>query len=113
MRIHGAGLRAWVVQRLTAMFMAGFILAAIILLLATPPGSYTAWREWIAHPVLSLASALFFASLLMHAWVGMRDVIMDYISSTGIRFCLLVVVGGFLFAMAMWVLRVLFVSSVI
>lgn len=113
MRIHGHGLRAWIVQRLTALFMTGFILLAIISLLAAPPSSYIAWREWIAHPVLSLASALFFASLLMHAWVGVRDVIMDYIHSAGLRFMLLVVVGGFLFAMGVWIARVIFVSSVI
>ena len=31
---------------------------------------------------------LFFAALLYHAWVGMRDILMDYVKPTGIRLAL-------------------------
>ena len=31
---------------------------------------------------------LFFMALLYHAWVGMRDILMDYIRATGLRLAL-------------------------
>jgi hypothetical protein len=47
-----------------------------------PPDSFRSWRGWIASPCVSLTTGAFFCALLAHAWVGVRDVIMDYLATT-------------------------------
>ena len=32
---------------------------------------------------MKLATFLFLVSLFLHAWIGMRDILMDYIKPTG------------------------------
>ena len=54
--MHGAtGLRAWVVQRLSAIYMAVFILLMLGLFLISPPADYTAWRELMGQTAVSVA----------------------------------------------------------
>jgi len=55
--------------------------------------------------------ALFFAALLLHAWVGVRDVIIDYVRPFYLRFSLLMVVGGALLATLLWALRIIFMAT--
>jgi succinate dehydrogenase / fumarate reductase, membrane anchor subunit len=50
---------------------------------------------------------MFFAALLYHAWVGMRDIIMDYVKPTGIRLLLQVGVGLMLIFYLVWAASIL------
>ena len=45
-------------------------------------------RELFAHAGFKLASFLFMVALLYHAWIGMRDILMDYIKPAGMRLLL-------------------------
>jgi succinate dehydrogenase / fumarate reductase membrane anchor subunit len=40
---------------------------------------YALWTDLFAHDGFRLASFLFMVSLLYHAWIGARDILMDYI----------------------------------
>jgi succinate dehydrogenase / fumarate reductase, membrane anchor subunit len=44
----------------------------------------------------------FMAALLYHAWVGMRDIVMDYVKPTGIRLTMQAVIGGALLFQLIW-----------
>jgi succinate dehydrogenase / fumarate reductase membrane anchor subunit len=101
------GLRAWILQRLSAVYMTAYLLFFIFHVSANPPHSYTGWHGWMAGPLVSLATALFFIAILVHAWVGVRDVIMDYVKPPGLRFSLLSLIGIVLLACGLWVLRIL------
>lgn len=106
------GLRAWALQRVSALYLLGFVLYMGWRLLVHPPADYQAWRQWVARPGPSLALAVFFLSLLVHAWVGVRDVVMDYIGSLPLRIGLLIaLVFGLVFS-GVWVARILFSVSV-
>lgn len=72
MRRAVSGLRAWLVQRVTAVYM----LLSLIFLLDRPT-SYLAWHTWIVNPVVSIPAFVFCATLLTHMWVGLRDVILN------------------------------------
>jgi len=61
------GSRAWLVQRISAVYMLFFILYLLAHLIADPPASYLAWRGWILSPVVSLVAFVFFSALLTHA----------------------------------------------
>jgi succinate dehydrogenase / fumarate reductase membrane anchor subunit len=72
-----------------------------------PPHSYAAWHGWVMSSSVSVATAVFFAALLTHAWVGVRDVIMDYIHPVAFRVWVFALVGIGLTAMGIWVMRIL------
>ncbi len=108
MRWGLGGFRPWLFQRISAVFMLVFLLYFMLTLASCPPADYVAWREWIAHPVMWMASAMFFSSLFLHVWVGLRDVILDYIHNVLVRLILLVGLGTFLISLTLWVFRALF-----
>ena len=47
------------------------------------------------------------AALAYHAWVGMRDILMDYVKPVGMRLALEVAVGGVLIAYLVWSAQIL------
>jgi succinate dehydrogenase / fumarate reductase membrane anchor subunit len=53
------------------------------------------------------ASVLFVAALLYHAWVGVRNIFMDYIKDTGMRLTLHVAVILALLAYGAWAVQIL------
>lgn len=106
-----SGLPAWLVQRLSALYLVLFTLAAMIWWWVTPPLDYAAWRALIASPVSGVAITMAFLALLLHSWVGIRDVILDYAGrNAGIRLLLLALLGGWLIAQAVWLVRLLVVG---
>lgn len=108
MNQHLSGLPAWLVQRLSAVYMLAYTLLAAGWWWLTPPFDYEAWRSSLAQPVVAIATALFFLALLLHAWVGMRDVILDYAGRfPWLRLALLALLGGWLIALGVWVIRIL------
>lgn len=86
------GMRLWLSQRLTAVVMAIYIMLLVVLLLIVQPFGHTTWQQnyaaWIefVSPVwFRLATLLFFMSLFMHAWLGVADVLKDYVFNKVLR----------------------------
>ena len=107
MRKAVTGLRAWLVQRISAVYMLLFIVYVLAHFTVDPPRSHLEWRGWILSPGISIVSFVFFAALLAHAWVGLRDVIMDYVNRPGMRVFVLALLTGGLLAMGGWTARIL------
>ena len=82
------GLKDWIAQRATAVIMAGYsvLMAAILLILR--PATFEAWQGVFAHGFIKFVTFLFFVSLFYHAWIGVRDIWMDYVKPTGLRLTL-------------------------
>ena len=111
MRKTVTGLRAWLVQRVSAVYMMFFIVFLLAHFVIDPPHSYQAWHGWMVSSSVSIVTAVFFAALLAHAWVGLRDVILDYIHPVAFRVGLLVLLGFGLTALGVWVMRILWMRS--
>ncbi len=79
------GLRDWLAQRITAVIMAIYTVIAVTVLLSGRPISYAVWKDLFAQGWMRVATLLFMASLAWHAWVGVRDILMDYIKPDGLR----------------------------
>jgi|KBSMisStaDraftv2_1062788.scaffolds.fasta_scaffold518407_2 succinate dehydrogenase / fumarate reductase membrane anchor subunit len=76
----------WLLQRLTAVVMAAYtILVLVGIVMHRSLGGYAGWKAAFSTTWLRVATMLFVASLLYHAWVGMRDILMDYIKPTAVR----------------------------
>ena len=99
------------VQRVSAVYMLSFIVFLLIHFAVDPPHSYPVWHRWMMSSSVSISIAVFFAALLAHAWVGVRDVIMDYVHPVAFRFCLLALLGFGLTATGIWVLRILWIGQ--
>ena len=82
------GLRDWMAQRVTAVLMTIYILGLAFVILWQKPAAYEAWRDLFAQGWMRIATLLFVFSLAWHAWVGARDILMDYVKPTGARLSL-------------------------
>lgn len=106
------GLRAWLIQRLSAAYMLLFVVSFALYFAMNTPTAYLEWRALMANSFVAVATTLFFLSLLTHAWVGMRDVMMDYLHADSMRLALLTLVGFALLGTAVWVMKILLMVSV-
>ncbi len=82
------GLGDWLTQRFSAVAM---IVYTIILMVAFFGGrnfSYDGWAGLFSHAWMKVATLVAFFSLAFHAWVGVRDIWMDYVKPTAIRLLL-------------------------
>jgi succinate dehydrogenase / fumarate reductase membrane anchor subunit len=105
-----SGLRAWLVQRVSALYMLLFLVFFLAHFLIDKPASYAAWHDWMLGPWVSISTSVFFAALLMHAWVGVRDVILDYVHPLAIRVLALSLLGLALVGVGAWVIRILWLG---
>jgi succinate dehydrogenase / fumarate reductase membrane anchor subunit len=87
--------------------MAVYVLLFAGTVLVCSPASFVEWQALFAPQWMRLASLLFFLSLFWHAWIGMRDILMDYIKPTALRLGLQVVVILLLVAYAAWAIQIL------
>ena len=101
------GLRDWLAQRVTAAVMAVYSLIVAVVLLSGQPISYAVWRDLFAQGWMRVATLLFAASLAWHAWVGMRDIFMDYVKPTGLRLALQVLTVVLLAVYLGWTVQIL------
>ncbi|MDP9125261.1 MAG: succinate dehydrogenase, hydrophobic membrane anchor protein [Pseudomonadota bacterium] len=101
------GLRDWMVQRATAVLMALFTLVMIVECLMPGPMSYEKWGSIFAHQWMKVLTFVVIASILWHAWVGVRDVLMDYVKQMAARLVLQVAAIVWLVGCAGWALQVL------
>ncbi len=103
-----SGLRAWLVQRMSALYLLGFLVFMLASAMTTDaPWSYASWRAWVLAPAISTVILLFFAALLLHVWVGLRDVILDYVRPLPLRIGALCCLAVGELAIAAWVLLII------
>jgi succinate dehydrogenase / fumarate reductase, membrane anchor subunit len=101
------GLKDWLVQRVTALVMAAYTLLFAGILLVCTPSDFQSWRALFEPQWMRLATLVFLLSLFWHAWIGMRDILMDYVKSTLLRLALQIVVALLLVAYAGWAIQIL------
>lgn len=82
------GLKDWLAQRITAVVMAVYTPVFAVLLLGQERLSYETWRAFMAGGFMRFLTFLFIVSLMVHAWVGIRDIWMDYVKPTAVRLTL-------------------------
>jgi len=101
------GLRDWLSQRVTAALMALFTLALIVQVLTPGEMGYDKWAAIFSHQWMKVLSFVVIVALLVHAWVGVRDILMDYVKNVGARLSLQVATIVWLVGCAGWAVQVL------
>jgi succinate dehydrogenase / fumarate reductase membrane anchor subunit len=97
-----SGQRAFLLQRLTALVLLAYVAGAALRLAFGSPVSLEQWRAWTAHPAGAALIALLAAALLLHAWVGVRDVVLDYVKPLGLRLAVLGAAAAALAFLGLW-----------
>ncbi len=108
MSYQAKGLQAWLYQRLTGAFMALYIIYFIWVISFSESMTYMLWLEWFSHPLMNTATGLFIIHLAVHAWVGMRDIVLDYVPNDSLRLLILACISFFLIIISLGMLRILF-----
>jgi len=101
------GWRDWLVQRVSAVVMALYTLLILGLLLWHGGLDYDAWKATFASSLFRLLTFVFMLSLLWHAWIGVRNISMDYLKPIAVRLTFQSVVVALLVAYAGWTIQVL------
>jgi succinate dehydrogenase / fumarate reductase, membrane anchor subunit len=101
------GFRDWLSQRVTAALMAIFTLALVVQVLMPGPIGYDRWAGIFAAQWMKLLTFTVIVALMWHAWVGMRDIWMDYVKPVGVRLVLQVATIVWLLGCAGWAIQVL------
>jgi len=102
----------FLVQRMTAIIMAVYTLVLLGGLLFASEFSYATWKSLFTFhvavlPVGQLLATLAFFSLAWHAWIGVRDIWMDYVRPAGVRLFLQVMTILWLAASVVFFARIL------
>ncbi len=102
-----SGQRAFVVQRLSALVLLAFVAAAALRLALGSPPTPAEWQAWAAQPLAAATLALLAAAVFAHAWVGIRDVLLDYVKPLALRLGLLAAAALALLLLAGWTALIL------
>ena len=105
-----AGFQAWLLQRISAVYLGIFIPVALLFLLLNPPASYADWLSTIGNPWVFTSVLLFTLAALIHAWIGIRDIVIDYVKPFGVRMVVLLLIGVSLMVAGFWMVRILLTS---
>lgn len=105
------GLRAWLLQRFTAIYLGAYLVYALAQLALGGSLDYPQWRAWLAEPWMGISTALFALALLVHGWVGVRDVLIDYVHPLWMRLLLMVATGLMLLVSLLWIVRALLLAA--
>ena len=106
-----SGLIEWLVQRVSAIYLGIFLIFLIVRFALWPIADFDDWRSWFNLGWVRIVWLLAFGSLLLHAWIGMRSVFLDYIKSFQLRLVLTLVFAIGLLASAVWVVDILYGRS--
>jgi succinate dehydrogenase / fumarate reductase, membrane anchor subunit len=101
------GWRDWLVQRFTAVLMIIYTLVVLALLLWFGGLEFGAWKAAFSSVAFRIATFVFMLALFWHAWVGMRNILMDYVKPVMIRLALQVLVIGALVGYTGWTIQIL------
>jgi succinate dehydrogenase / fumarate reductase membrane anchor subunit len=101
------GLRDWLAQRVTAVLMALFTVVLVVQLLFGAKLGYERWSAIFSAQWMKTLGFVVILALLYHAWVGMRDIWMDYIKPVAVKLVLQVLTLVWLVGCAGWAVQVL------
>jgi succinate dehydrogenase / fumarate reductase membrane anchor subunit len=99
------GLYSWIIQRMTAVYLAVYLLYILQQWMFSSAVTYQQWKAWLASPFNGIGLGVFIVTLLLHAWIGTRDILMDYVHGLALRLSLFVLVIFILLLSGIWALR--------
>ena len=100
------GLAGFIGQRVTSIVLALWIFLVGVSVLFGPL-SYDSWAALFAPLWMKIVTLIAVFSLLYHAWIGMRNIWMDYIQPVSVRLSLETITVVWLAACGVWSVQIL------
>jgi succinate dehydrogenase / fumarate reductase, membrane anchor subunit len=101
------GLKDWLAQRVTAVVMIVYTLLWLTVAMVHGGLDRALWQALFADVAFRVATMLFGIALLWHAWIGMRDIWMDYIKPAALRLALEAITVVVLISYGVWLASIL------
>jgi len=101
------GWKDWLVQRVTAVVMVVYTILVLAIALWHGGIDYPLWQALFADNAFKLVTFVFMLAVCWHAWIGARDIWMDYIKPVGLRLALEVLTVLALIAYVGWTIQLL------
>lgn len=79
------GLQDWIIQRLSAVVLAIYVVVVLAYIFYHPKLDYTTWQALINFPFFRYFTLFTLICLVAHAWIGIWTVTTDYIKRHEIR----------------------------
>lgn len=105
--LTGNGLKDWLIQRITAIYFAGYGIFLIAFFLIHPDLNYEIWHALLACLYFKIATVMALAAFSLHAWIGLWTVTTDYLSCLALRLTVQVLIIGSLISQFTWGLLIL------
>lgn len=78
--LTGSGLRDWIVQRVSAVILAVYLVVVLGWVLFNAPLEFVSWQGFMLSGPMKVLNLLALLALVAHAWVGMWTVFTDYVT---------------------------------
>jgi succinate dehydrogenase / fumarate reductase membrane anchor subunit len=101
------GMRDWLSQRVTAVLMAVYTVVLLAQVLMPGALDYYRWAAIFSSQWMKVLTFVVIVAFAWHAWVGVRDIWMDYVKPVALRLALQVFTIVWLVGCAGWAVQVL------
>jgi succinate dehydrogenase / fumarate reductase membrane anchor subunit len=102
---------AWLVQRGTAVYLAFYSLYMLGHFVFNAPADHASLVAWVNRPLVAVTLMLAVVVVLAHAWVGIRDVLIDYVKVRGLRVGLMMCFIFVFIASGLWTLKAIITAG--
>lgn len=107
---RAGGIRPWIVQRVSAVLLVVILIVFTIKLILFSPQYFQDWQDLIGGRFWHTVIITFWIALFLHSWIGIRDVIMDYVHPDGLRFSILTIFAVFFISMTIWMFKIMILA---
>jgi len=101
------GVGNFLLQRLTALVLVVFFALLGVRLLLAGSLDYVAWASIFVPMWMKILTLVALLALLYHAWIGMKDIWLDYVKPVWARLTLQTLTALWLLACAVWSVQIL------
>ena len=105
--LTGNGLRDWLIQRISALYLGLYAIVISIFLLHHAPSTYAQWQAFMLVPWMRVVSLIAVVNLLLHTWIGIWTVTTDYLKGLGVRLTVQMLVLFILLGIFLWSIAIL------
>ncbi|MFO1257195.1 MAG: succinate dehydrogenase, hydrophobic membrane anchor protein [Gammaproteobacteria bacterium] len=107
MSLGGTGLRGWLIQRFSAVYLGIYVVFLTAYFLTHPALTFNEWQLLFSNPWMQIGTAIALVLIGLHAWIGLVIVATDYIKIACLRLGFLGLVLIALFAYLVWGIAIL------
>ncbi|MRD71844.1 succinate dehydrogenase, hydrophobic membrane anchor protein [Rhodocyclus tenuis] len=101
------GFGDWLLQRGTALVMALYATLILIIMAVVQPSTYLEWRGIFDNRIMAFLTFIYLVALFWHAWIGVRDIWLDYVKNTAVRLLLLLATLAVTIGYTGWAVQIL------